>query len=174
MQHAKNETAKRESRDLFDLFGRSFQKILARYIEFCDSISDCIGIPAHLSISAGSLPRDGRSVFCDGKWERRGRPVPVAFPNFRSRETSRRIHPSTIHRELSGSTPRHVRYIIDEPQSLPRINVKDVYTSNILTFPIFSTKCYLCITNPRICTRPAIYHYLIILISKKIIHLVDE
>lgn len=81
----------KESRDVFDLFGRSFQKIYARYIEFCDSIRDCIGIPAHLSISADCLSRDGRSVFRDGKWERRGRPVPVAFPNFRSHETSRRM-----------------------------------------------------------------------------------
>lgn len=83
--------------------------------------------------------------------------------------------PSAIHRGLSGSTLRHVRYIIDEPRSLPRINVKDVYTLNILTFPprtIFPTRCYLRTTNPH--TRSAIYHDLIILISKKIIHLVDE
>lgn len=68
--------------------------------------------------------------------------------------------PSTIRRGLSGSTPRHVRYIIDEPQSLPRINVKDVYTSNILTFPlraISPTKCYLRITNPRTYTLPMLY-----------------
>lgn len=80
-----------ENRAMFNLFDRPFQKISARYIEFCDSIPDRIGIPAHLSISASCLPRDGRSVFRDGKWERRGRPVPVAFPNFRSRETSRRM-----------------------------------------------------------------------------------
>lgn len=40
---------------------------------------------------------------------------------------------STIHRELSWLYPtvRHVQCIIDEPQSLFRINVKDVYASNI-------------------------------------------
>lgn len=41
--------------------------------------------------------------------------------------------PSAIRRKLSGSTLRHVQCIIDEPQSLLRINAKDVYTSNILT-----------------------------------------
>lgn len=79
--------------DLFDPFGKSFQKISARYIEFCDSIPDRINVPAHLSISADCLPRDGRSVFRSGKWKRRDRSgaVSVAFPNFRSRETGRRM-----------------------------------------------------------------------------------
>lgn len=63
--------------------------------------------------------------------------------------------PSTIHRGLSGSTLRHIRYIIDEPRSLPRINVKDVYTSNILTFPLhkyFRLDVISVITNPRTLT----------------------
>jgi len=64
--------------------------------------------------------------------------------------------PSTIHRGLSGSTLRHVRYIIDEPRSLLHINVKDVYTSNILTFSLREyfrlPRCYLRITNPHTLT----------------------